>query len=77
MKGKMSIYYDEDGDYLEIASRDIGNCYFDNIGGGVFRIVEKKTKEVKGIAIHNFKARTKNLDEIKLHLPFKFEINSK
>ena len=72
----MSIYYDEEGDYLEIASGDISNCYFDNIGEGVFRIVEKKTNKIKGVAIHNFKMRTKNLEEIKLYLPFKFEINS-
>ena len=62
----MSIYYDNEGDYLEITLGDISNCYFNNIGNGIFQIVDKSTKEVKGISIHTFKARTKNLDEVKL-----------
>jgi len=68
----MSIYHDEEGDFLEITTGDISGCYFDNLGGGVFQIIDKKTGEVKGIAVFNFKKRTKNLDEIKLSLPFKF-----
>jgi hypothetical protein len=67
----LNIYYDEEGDFLEITNGDISNCFFDNIGDGIFQIIDKSTKEVKGIAIHSFKARTKNLDEIKLSLPFK------
>jgi len=76
MENKMNIYYDEEGDYLEITSGDISNCYFDNIGNGIFRIVDKKTDEVMGIAIFSFKIRTKSLEEIKLSLPFKFNIVS-
>ena len=76
MKNEMSIYYDEDGDYLEITTGDISNCYFDNLGNGVFKIIDKKTGEIMGISIHNFKKRTKNLDEIKLNLPFKFNFVS-
>ena len=72
----MNLYYDEEGDFLEITTGDISNCYFDNIGNGVFEIVDKKTKEVKGVAIFSFKNRTKNLDEIKLSLPFKFKISA-
>lgn len=67
----MNIHYDEEGDFLEITTGDISGCYFDNLGEGVFQIVDKVTKEVKGIAIHSFKARKKGLDEIKLNLPFK------
>jgi len=70
----MNIYYDEEGDFLEISSEDISNCFFDNLGNGVFRIVDKNTNEVKGVAIHNFKARTKS-DSIKLKLPFKFRFD--
>ena len=74
MEGKISLYYDEEGDFLEITFGDILNCYFDNDGKGIFRIIDKKTGEIKGIAIHNFKSRSKNLDEIKLQFPFKFKI---
>ncbi len=69
----MSIYYDEEGDFLEIAMGDLSNCFFDNLGEGVFKIVDKDTGEVKGIAIHSFKARTKS-ESIKLKLPFKFKL---
>lgn len=76
MDSEMILYYDEEGDFLEITFGDISNCYFDNTGKGIFKMVDKATDEVRGIAIHNFKSRSKNLDEIKLHLPFKFKIFS-
>tara|TARA_Y100000310_G_C20203238_1_gene587899 strand:- start:146 stop:376 length:231 start_codon:yes stop_codon:yes gene_type:complete len=76
MEEKMNIYYDEEGDFLEISMGNISNCYFDNIGKGIFKIIDKKTKEIKGIAIFSFKTRTKSLEEIRLSLPFKFEIAS-
>ena len=72
----MNIYYDEEGDYLEIATGDVSDCYFDNLGKGIFKIIDKKTKEVKGVAIFSFKAKTKSLEEIKFSLPFKFKIVS-
>ena len=72
----MTLYYDEEGDFLEITFGDISNCFFENGGNGIFKITDKTTGEIKGIAIHNFKARSKNLDEIKFQLPFKFKISS-
>lgn len=76
MKNHMNVYYDEEGDFLEITTGDIKNCYFDNMGDGIFEIVDKTTKEIKGVAIHSFKARTKNLKECKVTLPFKLAIQS-
>ena len=76
MDNEMTLYYDEEGDFLEITFGDISNCYFDNFGNGIFKIINKTTEEIKGIAIHSFKVRSKNLDEIKLQLPFKFKISS-
>ena len=72
----MNIYYDEEGDFLEITNGDSSNCYFDNLSKGVFRIVDKSTNEIKGIAIHSFKARMKEQDEIKLELPFSFSFQN-
>ena len=69
----MKLYYDDEGDFLEITMGDISNCYFDNMGNGIFQIVDKSTKEVMGVAIFSFKARTKGLDEVKLSLPFRLE----
>ncbi|MBU2503814.1 MAG: hypothetical protein KJ879_02055 [Nanoarchaeota archaeon] len=76
MEDEMRLYYDEKGDFLEIVSGDISNCYFENIGKGIFKITDKTTGEVKGISIHSFKNRSKNLDEIKINLPLKFKIFS-
>ncbi len=76
MENEMNIYHDEEGDFLEITSGDISNCYFDNVGNGIFKIINKKTGEVKGIAIFSFKKRTKDLEEVRLSLPFKFNITS-
>ena len=72
MANEMNIYYDEEGDYLEITNGDISNSYFDNVGNGVFKIIDKQTREIKGIAIFSFKKRTKNLEELKVSLPFQF-----
>lgn len=74
MEQEMSIYYDDEGDFLEIAAGSIENCYFRNAGMGIFEIIDKTTKEIKGIAVFNFKKRAKTLDAVKLSLPFKFQI---
>ena len=71
----MKIYYDEEGNFLEITKGDISGCFFDNLGNGVFQIVDKETGEVKGIAIHNFKERTKD-DALTLHFPFTVSFSS-
>ena len=71
MKNEMNIYYDQEGDFLEITSGDIANCYFDNKGEGIFEIVDKSTKECKGVAVFSFKERTKGLEEVKISLPLK------
>ncbi|MBI2629301.1 hypothetical protein HYW74_04415 [Candidatus Pacearchaeota archaeon] len=76
MGSKMNIYYDEEGDFLEITSGDISNCSFDNLGDGIFKIVDKITGEVKGFAVFSFKVRTKDLDGVKFSLPFNFNISS-
>ena len=76
MANEMNIYYDEEGDFLEITGGDISNCYFENLGNGIFNIIDKETRDIKGIAIFSFKKRTKSLEEIKLSLPFEFNIVS-
>ena len=70
----MNIYYDEEGDFLEITMGNIDNCYFDNMGDGIFQIVDKSTKKIRGFAIFSFKKRTKSLESLKVALPFKLEI---
>ena len=74
MDNGMTFYYDDEGDFLEVTFGDISNCYFDNTGNGIFRIVDKDTQEIKGVVVHNFKAKSRKLEEIKINLPFKFKV---
>jgi len=73
MKGKMSVYYDEEGDYLEIFIEGSSPTYGEEIGDDVTLFKKEGTDEVVGVGILNFKERTKDLEEIKLNLPF--EVN--
>lgn len=73
MKGKMAIYYDEEGDYLEIYLEGFSPTYGEELGDGITLFKSEETGEVIGVGVLNFKKRAKNLQEIKLNLPF--EIN--
>lgn len=68
IKDKLNIYYDEEGDFLEITI-DPKKGYMKNIGKGIFHRVDKKTGKVLGIAIFSFRKRTEKEKEIKIPLP--------
>ena len=75
MKGKMNLYYDEEGDYLEIfVANKSKNQILKNLGKGVFEKRDEKTGEIIGIAILGFKKRTKKLKSIKVDLPFEIKM---
>lgn len=74
MKSKLDLYYDEEGDFLEIAVGSSRNGYFQNLGNGVFKRVDKKTKEITGIAIHGFRKRTAGLKQLKVSLPIRVQL---
>ncbi|MBI2110717.1 DUF2283 domain-containing protein [Candidatus Woesearchaeota archaeon] len=74
MKGKLNIYYDEEGDFLEINIGDYTKGYFKNLGGGVFERIDDISGKVTGIAIMSFKSRTKGLKEVEVTLPMQIEI---
>ena len=70
MKGKMKIYYDEEGDYLEIfVKKGIPN-YGEDIAPGVTIFKDEETDEIIGIGILNFRKKARNFDELELNLPF-------
>ena len=71
MKGKLSIYYDEEGDYLEIFKKTGVPNYGEDIASGITIFRDEETDEVIGIGILNFKKKINNLDQIELP----FEIN--
>ncbi len=70
MKGQMEIYYDEEGDYLEIFIKDPSPNYGEDISDDVTVFRDEKTDEVVGIGIQDFKKQTKSLRDIRLNLPF-------
>lgn len=77
MKENLNLYYDEEGDFLEL---NIGEhkeeSYFKNLGKGVFEIIDKETNKIRGIAVMGFKKRTQRLKDIKISLPMKIELTA-
>ncbi len=70
--GKMKIWFDEEGDFLEIG---FGNKkgHFKDIGNDVWERIEDGV--VKGIAILNFKKRTKEKMAV-IDLPLNIQLES-
>lgn len=71
MKGNMRIYYDEEGDYLEISIGQPVSNYGEDISSGVTIFKDDNTDEVTGVGILNFRKKAKDLKDIELKLPFK------
>ena len=69
MKGQMRVYYDEEGDYLEIRIAEPRENYGDHVTDDIVIFRDEKTDEAVGIGIFNFKNNTKKLNKIKLDLP--------
>jgi len=70
MKGNMRVYYDDEGDYLEIRIGNSGSNYGEDINDNVTIFKDEGTSEIVGIGIFNFRKRSKsNLKDIGLNLP--------
>ena len=69
MKGPMRVYYDEEGDFLEISIGKPTKSYAEELKPGIFLRFDDKTEQVKSVGILNFKKRAKDLKDIKLELP--------
>ena len=69
MKGPMRVYYDEEGDFLEISIGKPSKCYASEIQPGVFLRIDERSGEVKSVGILSFKKRAKDLKDIKLDIP--------
>ena len=65
----MSIYYDEEGDYLDIFVGEPKSNYGEEVTEGITVFKDEETNEIIGVGILNFKKRAKKLQEIKLDLP--------
>jgi uncharacterized protein YuzE len=70
MNGKLSIWFDEEGDFLEFSISN-KKGFFRDLGNEIFERVDEKGN-VLGIAIFNMKKR-KGKDE-KISLPIKMQL---
>ncbi len=75
MKGKLSIYYDEEGDYLEIFTKTGRPGYGEDIASGITIFRDEENDEIIGMGILNFKKKT-NLNQLELNLPFEVNFSS-
>ena len=76
MKGRLNLYDDEEGDFLELHIGDYIDDYFRNLGNCIFEIIDKKTNKVTGIAIMGFKKRTEGLKDVSIPLPMEIQLSS-
>ena len=64
MNQKMHIYYDKEGDYLEIRFGEPTESTYEKIGPDTFVRIEKKTKQVIGYAVYNVQKSNKSLIDV-------------
>lgn len=76
MKSNLHIYYDQEGDFLEINLGNFSASYVRDIDDGVFERIDEKTGKVVGIGILSFRKRTANRQGIDLKLPIKIALSS-
>jgi len=76
MKGNLHLYYDQEGDFLEINLGDFPASYVRDIDEGIFERIDEKTGKVVGIGVLSFKKRTANQKDIDLELPLKMALGS-
>jgi len=66
--GKMNIWFDEEGDFLEITSVPSKKGFFKDVGNDIWERVDSNGK-VMGFAILNFKKRFEKSKEENIELP--------
>lgn len=76
MKEELSVYYDEEGDLLELRIGKPTVGYFKDLGNDIFQRIDDKTGEIRGFSILNFKKRTEKLKPVEVYLPVKIQLFS-
>lgn len=72
----MRVYYDDEGDYLEIRIGEPTENYGEEISEDITIFKDEKTDEVVGIGIMNFKNKT-NLNNLEINLPLDIKLFTK
>ncbi len=62
MAGRLKIWYDDEGDYLEFYTAKKKGI-FEDLGNGIFKRVDIKTNKVIGFGILHFKKKMKKNKE--------------
>lgn len=75
MKNKTRLYYDEEGDFLEISVGEPTECSAEEIEPGIFLRTDKKTGEAKSVGILDFKKRS-CLKDIEFNIPIELNFSS-
>ena len=65
--GKVKVWYDKEGDFLEVTFRE-GKGYMKDIGDDIFERVDEGGKVI-GFAIFNFSKRDQKAVEVPLEVP--------
>lgn len=76
MKGNLHVYYDEEGDYLEINTGKSQKSYCRDIADGVFERIDEETGNIIGIGILSFKKRTSKKKDIDIKIPIQLLLGS-
>ena len=63
-KDKLSVWYDKEGDYLEITLRKSKDSYFNEVKKDCANIIDKKSGKIIGCAIFNFAKRNGKFIEV-------------
>ena len=61
MEGEMRIYYDEEGDFLEIFVGDSKPNYGEDMDDDITIFKDQESDKVVGVGIFNFRKRAKGL----------------
>ncbi len=70
----MRIYYDEDGDFLQIMFREPREDYGDHVTKDIVFFRDVETDEIIGIGIFNFKKHSKDLKNVLVNLPVRVDL---
>ncbi|MDP4012917.1 MAG: DUF2283 domain-containing protein [Candidatus Nanoarchaeia archaeon] len=73
MKNQIKVYYDKEGDFLEISIGKPSKCYAAEMKPDVFVRKDEETDEIKSIGILNFKKRIE--EDIDIELLFEGKIS--
>ena len=74
MTEELYVYYDEEGDFLEINIGEHTKGFFRDKEEGIAERIDEETGKVTGIAILGFKKKAKTMQDMKVKLPFRVEV---